>query len=230
MYDEDELLPLSGLQHVTFCERRFALVHIERQWEENSFTAEGRVLHERAHSAVVESRPGVLIRRTLPLRSFRLGISGQADIVEFTPVPDATLGVRLDKRSGYWQPFPIEYKRRKDGGGSEAYRVQLCAQALCLEEMLGVPVTGGAVFDGTSRRRSGVEFTFELRRTVEMAAGRMHEIFQKRITPDPIFEARCGKCSLQEVCQPQALTRWVSVEQYVSLALKESRRSKDAIR
>src|ERR1700761_5926076 len=109
MYSEEELLPLSGLQHLTYCERRFALVHIEGIWAENVFTAEGRVLHERAHSSEIESRPGTLVRRTLPLRSFRLGLSGQADIVEFTATPDSVRGVRLTGRSGYWRPFPIEY-------------------------------------------------------------------------------------------------------------------------
>jgi CRISPR-associated exonuclease Cas4 len=221
MFDEDDLLPLSGLQHVTFCERRFALVHIEQIWEENSFTAEGRVLHQRAHSSTIESRPGVLIRRTLPLRSFRLGLSGQADIVEFTPAADSRAGVRLDGRGGYWQPFPIEYKRRKDSSGSEAYRVQLCAQALCLEEMLGVAVPGGAVYDGTTKRRSAVEFTQELRRTVEAAAARMQELFRMRITPQPVFGPGCGKCSLQGVCQPRALTRWESVDVYLERALAE---------
>ena len=125
MYGEDDLLPLSGLQHLTFCERRWALVQVEGLWEENRFTAEGRVLHERAHSSEIESRPGVLIRRTLPLRSFRLGISGQADIVEFESTSDARAGIRLPDRRGFWRPFPIEYKRNKDRSGSRAYSVQL---------------------------------------------------------------------------------------------------------
>jgi CRISPR-associated exonuclease Cas4 len=222
MYGEDDLLPLSGLQHLTFCERRWALVQLEGLWEENRFTAEGRLLHERAHSSEIESRPGVLIRRTLPLRSFRLGISGQADIVEFESTPHASQGIRLAKRSGYWHPFPIEYKRHKDRGGSQAFSVQLCAQAICLEEMLAVSVPGGAVYDGTTRRRSPVEFTAELRQTVERAASRMHELYQLRLTPPPVYTKLCEKCSMLEVCQPKALTAWSSVGRYLSGALKMS--------
>lgn len=154
MYTEDEFLPLSGLQHLTFCERRWALVHLERQWEENVFTAEGAVLHEKAHSATIESRPGVLIRRTLPLHCCRLGLSGQADIVEFLPCDAGQQGIVFPRRKGTWRPFPIEYKRSRDKAGSDAYRIQLCAQALCLEEMLNIEVRAGAVFDGKARRRT----------------------------------------------------------------------------
>jgi CRISPR-associated exonuclease Cas4 len=224
MYDEEELLPLSGLQHLMFCERRWALVQIEGLWEENRFTAEGRALHERAHSNEIESRPGVLIRRTLPLRSFRLGISGQADIVEFAPATGKQDGVRFENRRGFWHPFPIEYKRQKDRGGSGAYRVQLCAQAMCLEEMLGVAVESGAVFDGITRRRTLVEFTAEFREKVERGATRMHELHRQRLTPPPVYAAVCGKCSMQEVCQPKALTKWSSVEQYMAAALAEAAR------
>jgi CRISPR-associated exonuclease Cas4 len=219
MYGEDDLLPLSGLQHLTFCERRWALVQVEGLWEENRFTAEGRVLHERAHSSEIESRPGVLIRRTLPLRSFRLGISGQADIVQFESTSDARAGIRLPDRRGFWRPFPIEYKRNKDRSGSRAYSVQLCAQAICLEEMLGVAVPGGAVYDGTTRRRSPVEFTAELRQTVERGAARMHELYRLRLTPPPVYTKLCEKCSMLEVCQPKALTTWSSVDRYLASAL-----------
>jgi CRISPR-associated exonuclease Cas4 len=214
IYGEDDLLPLSGLQHFTFCERRWALVQVESLWAENQFTAEGRVLHDRAHSAELESRPGVLIRRTLPLRSFQLGISGQADIVEFEPVPSGQPGVAMENRSGRWKPFPIEYKRRKDRSAGSPYRIQLCAQAICLEEMLGIPVKNGAIYDGTTRRRTPVEFTPELRQSVERAAARMHELHRLRITPPPVYTAACEKCSMLELCQPRARKNWNSVEQY----------------
>lgn len=222
MYDEEDLLPLSGLQHLTFCERRWALVQIEGLWEENQFTAEGRLLHERAHSSEIESRPGVLIRRTLPLRSFQLGISGQADIVEFEPTPDPQTGVKMPGRKGYWRPLPIEYKRHKDRGGSRAYRVQLCAQAICLEEMLSVTIASGAVYDGTTRRRAPVEFDSELRRTVAEAAARMHELYQLRRTPPPVYTKLCQKCSLNDVCQPKALSERPSVAKYLARALREN--------
>jgi CRISPR-associated exonuclease Cas4 len=230
MYAEDDLLPLSGLQHLTFCERRWALVQIESLWEENRFTAEGRLLHERAHSSEIESRPGVLIRRTLPLRSFRLGISGQADIVEFEPTREAGYGVTLPERRGFWRPFPVEYKRHKDRGGSHAYAVQLCAQAICLEEMMEVSVPGGAVYDGTTRRRTQVEFTAELRRTVERAAARMHELYRLRLTPLPVYTKLCEKCSMLEVCQPKALTTWSSVDRYLASALASDAQADGSVR
>lgn len=202
MYLEEDLLPLSGLQHLAFCERRWALVNLERQWEENLFTAQGELLHEKAHSAQIESRPGALIRRTLPLHSFRLGLSGQADVVEFLPCPPGQPGITMPRRKGLWAPYPIEYKRSRDKHGSIAYRLQLCAQALCLEEMLRTPVPSGAIFDGQKRRRQEVVFDLELRREVEQLAARMHAICGSRATPAAVYGKRCDSCSMLPVCLP----------------------------
>lgn len=222
MFPEDDLLPLSGLSHMAFCKRRWALIHIERVWEENRFTAEGSLIHEKAHSGDVESRPGVLIRRTLPLRSFRLGLSGQADIVEFQPLPrDAGGGMTIPGRGGRWQPFPIEYKRTRDKMGSRAYRVQLCAQALCLEEMLETVVPEGAIFDGTARRRQAVAFDKGLRGEVEMLAAEMHRLFHDGRTPAPIVLPACRNCSLIEICHPQPL----SAPHAASLYLEQQKRA-----
>jgi len=127
-YAEDDLLPLSGLQHLVFCERQWALIHIEQMWSENRLTAEGRALHDRAHDAGSESRPGLRIARGLRLRSLRLGLSGQADVVEFRAAPS---GVSLPAENGLWQPFPVEYKRGRPKP-DHCDHVQLCAQALCL--------------------------------------------------------------------------------------------------
>jgi CRISPR-associated exonuclease Cas4 len=214
MYSEDELLPLSGLQHLAFCERRWALVHLEQQWEENVFTAEGALLHEKAHSAAIESRPGALIRRTLPLHCYRLGLSGQADIVEFLPCDAGQQGIAFPRRRGSWRPFPVEYKRSRDKAGSEAYRVQLCAQALCLEEMLAVEVPAGAVFDGKSKRRTEVVFGAELRGQVERLAARMHQIERSRRTPRAVYEKKCDSCSMEPVCLPTA-TESASAAEYL---------------
>ncbi len=222
MYDEADLLPLSGLQHMAFCNRRWALVQIEGVWEDNRFTAEGKQLHERAHSGEIESRPGVLIRRTLPIHSFRLGLSGQADIVEFLPMKSGSPGVRLEGRSGSWQPYPIEYKRSRDKAGSIAYQVQLCAQALCLEEMFSVPVNEGAVYDGSAKRRQIVAFDSSLRRQVESLAAQMHALFQAGVTPPPVFKSACGKCSLYELCQPERLANPRPVESYLRQMLAGS--------
>lgn len=139
---EDDLLPLSGLQHLAFCERQWALIHIEQSWAENRLTAQGRVLHNRAHDGPPESRPGLRIARGLRLRSLRLGLSGQADVVEFYPAPD---GIALPGETGLWRPFPVEYKRGRPKAG-RCDEVQLCAQALCLEEMFARPIPSGALF------------------------------------------------------------------------------------
>jgi len=216
-FTESDLLPISGLQHLAFCERRWALVQIESIWTDNRFTAEGNALHKRAHSREIESRPGVLIRRTLLLHSLRLGLSGQADIVEFQP---AAAGIRLAGHDGFWTVFPIEYKRGRDKTGSRAYHVQLCAQALCLEEMLGCPVATGAVYDGTARRRQAVEFTPKLRVRTEELAARMHLLFDRRMTPMPVFTKACKSCSLIEHCYPGPLSRAGRVAEYLKTAIE----------
>ncbi len=215
MYAEEDFLPLSGLQHMAFCSRRWALVQIEGVWEDNRFTAEGKELQERAHSGEIESRPGVLVRRTLPIHSFRLGLSGQADIVEFLPSKAGSPGMKLDGRSGLWQPYPVEYKRSRDKAGSIAYQVQVCAQALCLEEMFAVSITEGAVFDGTSKRRQLVTFDSRLRAGVESLAEEMHALFKSGITPPLVLTNACRKCSLHELCQPERLAAPQAVESYL---------------
>jgi CRISPR-associated exonuclease Cas4 len=219
MYSEEDLLPLSGLQHLAFCERRWALIHLEQQWEENLFTAEGKLLHEKAHSAEIESRPEVLVRRTLPLRSFRLGISGQADIVEFLPCEALEPGVPMPRRKGLWKPYPVEYKRTRDQHGSLAYRIQLCAQALCLEEMLHVPIPVGAVFDGKAKRREVVIFDEPLRQAVEHLAARMHQILQSGKTPPAVYAKKCEGCSMKPVCLP-SITESASASRYLTRAVE----------
>lgn len=219
MYAESELLPLSGLQHFTFCERRWALVHIEMIWEDNRFTTEGSLLHERAHSGELESRPSTLVRRALPVRSFSLGLSGQADVIEFTRANPGDAGVLVPGKTGLWRAYPIEYKRKRGRGRDSAYHVQLCAQAMCLEEMFAISIDEGAIYDGTARRRQPVLFTLELRATVEKAAGRMHELFRLGATPPPVFTNACKSCSLIERCQPRTLSSNRSVSRYLSSAL-----------
>lgn len=223
MFAESELLPLSGLQHLTFCERRFALVHIEQQWSDNVYTTEGSLLHEKAHSGEIESRPGVLIRRSLALHSFRLGLTGFADVVEFVRRDDSGKAIRLEGRRGLWAPHPIEYKRRRDHAGSAAYRVQLCGQALCLEEMWGIEIDVGAVYDASTKRRQHVDFNRELRHEVERAAFRMHEMCRKSLTPPPILTAACKACSLYEICQPKWISNASTVAAYLSAGVGRRR-------
>ena len=186
MYAEDQLLPLSGLQHLVFCERQWALIHLEQQWEENRLTAEGSLLHDTAHREGNESRPGMKFCRGLRLRSLRLGLSGQADIVEF------------HNR----QPFPVEYKRGKPKADLSD-RIQLCAQAMCLEEMLDLTIPSGALFYGTTRRRLDVLFDETLRQGVERLAERMHGLYKKGCTPIVEYAPKCDNCSLIGVCLPK---------------------------
>ena len=160
-YSEDEFLMISGLQHLTFCPRQCALIHMEQAWSENVLTALGEVMHERVHTAGAESRSDVRIVRGLKLKSARLGLTGVADVVEFHKVspapsdncnaaPPAGQGVKLPKRSGLWVPYPVEYKRGKPKPDN-CDAVQLCAQAICLEEAFNVTLTSGALFYGQSR-------------------------------------------------------------------------------
>jgi CRISPR-associated exonuclease Cas4 len=220
-YPEDDLLPLSGLQHLLFCERQWGLIHIEQQWEENRLTAEGRVLHDRVHDAGTDSRVDSVTARGLPLRSWRLGLSGQADAVEFQRAEEGPpMGARLVGRDGWWRPFPVEYKRGKPKANA-CDEVQLCAQALCLEEMLGVRIEGGALFYGTNRRRKEIPFDDGLRSQTEALAGRMHELYAARATPAAVYAKKCERCSLMGRCLPAALSKRDAVKRYLARALRE---------
>lgn len=217
VFPEDDLLPLSALQHLLFCERQAALIHLERVWAENPLTMEGKHLHERVDSGEGESRGDLRIARGLALRSFRLGLSGKADAVELHRLPDGAAGARLPDVPGVWLPFPVEYKRGRPKK-HRADEVQLCAQALCLEEMLGVSVPSGALFYGETRRRLDVAFDAALRRVTEEAAARMHEILASGVTPLPVREPKCDRCSLLEICMPDAPSS--SVQRYLDRALR----------
>jgi CRISPR-associated exonuclease Cas4 len=205
MYAEADLLPLSALQHLVFCERQCALIHLEQQWEENRLTAEGRILHDRVDEPDVENRPGLRIVRALKIRSLRLGLSGQADVVEFHEVPEGgAQGVALPGARGRWQPFPVEYKRGKPKT-DRCDEVQLCAQALCLEEMLEASVPAGALFYGIPRRRTDVAVDQALRAETERRCARLHAMIDSGVTPAACYSKKCDSCSLLDVCRPKAL-------------------------
>ena len=190
MCSDDELLPLSALQHYLFCPRQAALIHLEQMWADNRFTAEGNVIHQKAHEGQDESRPGVRITRALPVISRRLGVSGQCDIVEFHDDGDIV---------------PVEYKRGKPKA-HQADRVQLCAQALCLEETLDTDLRRGFLFYGQRKRRTVVEFDIELRALTVDTAEALHALIESRSTPPAQYESRkCDSCSLLDCCQPKAL-------------------------
>lgn len=213
MYSEDDLLPLSGLQHLLFCERQCALIHVEQAWVENLYTAEGRIMHEHVDSGRSESRGDVRVATGLPLRSLRLGLSGKADVVEFHRERPNKGGETV------WRPFPVEYKRGKQKK-QDWDRVQLCAQALCLEEMLSIDVPEGALFYGKTRRRVGVAFDADLRLKTEETALRLHNLIESRRTPPPVRSRACDNCSFEETCLPGAIDGRKSVNQYLQEVIR----------
>lgn len=208
-YSEDDLIPISTLGDFTFCQRRAALHFIEMLWEENIFTAEGGIMHERAHEEQFEVRDGVRIERGIPLKSQKLGLIGKADVVEF------------HKKLGFknWSPFPVEYKRghlRHE----RSFEVQLCAQAMCLEEMLGCQIDKGAIFYGKTRRRLDVIFDDALRKETEEIAHCLHEFIKAGKTPKAEYSKRCESCSLKELCMPKTFEGSRSTGKYLSMMLE----------
>lgn len=214
-YTEDELIPISALQHLAFCERQCALIHIEQVWAENRLTAEGRVLHERVHDAGSESRPGARTARGLRLRSLALGLTGVADVVEFRPDEQ---GVAVPGLRGRWQPFPVEFKRGRPKS-DRCDEVQLCAQALCLEEMLGAAIREGALFYGQPRRRQDVTFDASLRGLVAQLAARAQELIRSGRTPPAVLLPKCKSCSLFDLCQPATAGAGKSARRYLGQML-----------
>ncbi|WP_419805092.1 CRISPR-associated protein Cas4 [Terriglobus sp.] len=182
----EDVLPISGLQHLAFCPRQWALIHLEQAWAENRLTAEGKLLHEKADLPGQSRRSELRTVRGLMLESREHRLCGRADVVEFRP-----------------EPFPVEYKRGKRKP-NDCDLVQLCAQALCLEEMLGVPVPAGAIFYGDPRRRMDVVFATGLRQRTASLAAEMHRLYEARITPAAQPAAHCRNCSLVHVCLPAA--------------------------
>ncbi len=214
MYTEDQLLPLSALQHWVFCPRQCGLIHIEQLWDENRLTAQGRQLHERVHEADDENRPGVRIVRGLRIHSYRLGLIGQADVVEFH---QSQTGIVLTGADGLWRPFLVEYKRGKPkkNGCDE---VQLCAQAMCLEEMLEINVDQGALFYGKPRKRKAVKLTNLLRRQTEETARQVHELLDGCITPTALYQKKCDSCSLYNRCMPKTTGVKKKIDLYLAKA------------
>ncbi len=197
-FAEDDLLPISALQHLLFCERQCALIHVEGIWEDNRLTVEGSHLHRKADSGAAESRGDLRTERSVPLRSLRLGLTGRADVVEFHRTPGGG--------DDAWSALPVEFKRGKPKR-DRSDEVQLCAQALCLEEMLGVTIAVGALFYGTTRRREDIVFDASLRTATEAAASRLHGLIASGITPQAVREPKCDSCSLVNVCLPPTPSR-----------------------
>lgn len=210
IYPEADLIPLSALRHYAVCPRQCALIHVEQTWEESRLTAEGRMLHERVDEGGSEKRRDVKRVFGLPIRCLRLGLTGKADVVEFHWQADGT-----------WMPYPVEHKRgrRKE---EDWDRVQLCAQALCLEEMLGVSVPEGALFYGKEQRREVVEIGDALRRETEEVAAAVHRMLSDGRTPPSEYAPKCDSCSLLQICLPRKVGgRGNRVARYLATILEE---------
>lgn len=216
MYSEDDYLMLSGIQHFAFCRRQWAMIHIEQQWAENYRTTAGELMHKKAHDeGSFEKRGNLLTVSGLRISSHELGLSGQCDVVEFHQNEN---GVELFGYDGKWNPVPIEYKHgtQKENNADE---LQLCAQAICLEEMFQTNIPEGFLYYGENRRRSRVEFTNALREEVKKIAKEMHDLFKKGYTPNVKPTKQCKACSLENLCVPK-LQKAMKVREYIEQGIK----------
>ncbi len=215
-YAEDDYLMLSGIQHFAFCRKQWALIHIEQQWAENYRTTAGELMHKKAHEeGAFEKRGNLMIVRGMRIASHELGFSGQCDVVEFHQNEN---GIELFGYDGKWNPVPIEYKR----GTPKEYNadeLQLCAQAICLEEMLQTAIGAGYLYYGENRRRSSVEFTDALRLEVKNMSKEMHDLFARGYTPNVKSAKKCRSCSLENICVPR-LQKGIKVRKYIEQNMK----------
>jgi len=218
LFKEEELLQLSGIQHMAFCERQWALIYLEQAWAENVRTIEGKHLHERTDDPFEdETRKDIRVIRAMPLVSYSLGLSGIADVVEFHREETYQEGItiQLKNRSGWWRPYPVEYKRGKPKP-DDRDAVQLCAQAIALEEMLKISINAGFLFYGQTRRRESIVFSQLLRIRVEELSRKMHRMMIEGNTPKAQKGKHCSLCSLKDICQPNLTLRHRSVKEYLA--------------
>lgn len=209
--DDDEYLALSGLQHFAFCRRQWALIHIEHLWKENVLTAEGKVLHERTDNIQLEeTRRNVITLRAMRVYSRTLGLSGVCDVVEMHRVEQ---GISLHNREGYWQPYPVEYKKGH-AKANDCDRVQLCGEAMCLEEMLSCRIDEGSLYYGETRHREKVSLDEALRERVRSLVCEMRSYYDRSYTPKAKRSRNCKSCSLQDLCLAE-LSEKKNVHQYI---------------
>lgn len=218
MYSEENYLMLSGIQHFAFCRRQWALIHIEQQWAENDRTTAGELMHKKAHDeGSFEKRGNLLIVRGLRISSHELGLSGQCDVVEFHKDKK---GIELFEYEGKWSLIPVEYKHGvpKENNADE---LQLCAQAICMEEMFQTEILEGYLYYGENRRRSHVEFTDALREEVKKTSEEMHDLFRRGYTPNVKSTNKCKACSLKNLCVPK-LQKAMNVREYIQRSIKNN--------
>lgn len=216
-YREDEYLLLSGIQHFIYCRRQWALIHIEQLWSENYFTIDGQIKHNKVDNENnFESKNNIRIIRSMPVVSHELKIQGKCDIVEFQPDDK---GFYFSKYKEKYNVYPIEYKRGKPKE-DESDIMQLLAQAICLEEMLGLEIKKGACFYFETRRRKEVEFTDELRNKLFDIVNEMNEYYSRRYTPRVKKSGKCRACSLKDLCLPE-LDKTITVAKYMEMGFEE---------
>lgn len=207
--DEEDIIPLSALQHYLYCPRQCALIHLEQQWAESMHTAQGRLLHDRVDKPQAVRRRGVRTVTAMPLAHAELALTGIADVVEFY---DTSQGERA---------MPVEYKRGRPKA-HQADEVQLCAQAMCLEAMLGYSIPQGALFYGETHRRVEVVFDEALRQLTRDVVAGVRAMLRARLTPKASYEDRkCDACSLIDLCQPQLAEKHASVATWLARQLQE---------
>lgn len=218
MYADEDLLMLSGIQHFAFCERQWALIHLEQQWAENVKTTEGHHLHERVDDPFNSDKRGNTITfRSFPLISRKLGLTGRSDVVELKR--SENVGVELDGYEGRWLLHPVEYKRGTLKPDDRDV-VQVCAQAMCLEEMYNTEVNSGSLYYAETKRRTIIDFNSVIKERVTSLAKKMHECFESGKTPAPVFKPHCKSCSLVNICLPKRIAGNVSVRDYLKTNLE----------
>jgi CRISPR-associated exonuclease Cas4 len=208
MYSGNDLLSISGLQHILYCKRQCALIHIEQLWTDNYFTAKGILMHEKVHEEKIERKKGVIIERDIYIKSYELGLVGKSDVVEFHKS-----GTKLI-------PYPVEYKSGK-AKNDNTDKVQLCAQAMCLEEMMKISIPQGAIFYGKTRNRLNVEFDKNLREETIRLSKDFHSLIDSGETPKPEYSKKCDNCSFQEICLPRITGKNSTVKKYLRDIMNE---------
>lgn len=218
-YADEDLLALSGIQHFSFCKRQWGLIHIERQWADDLRTTEGNYIHRKADDPFFnESRGDVLITRSVPITSYTLGLQGVADVVEYFRSDD---GIKLSDHDGLWQLKPVEYKRGKPKVHAWD-EVQLCAQAICLEEMFSIHIGRADFYYHEIRRRTSIELTDDLRELVFALSLEMHDLFKRGITPPAESRKPCRSCSLLNICVPALTKKKILVDRYIAKRVQEA--------
>ena len=220
MYDDDQMLMLSGIQHYMYCPRQWALIHIEQQWGDNRLTVEGHLLHQNVDNPAYRQKNGdVITLRAVHVASHTLGLYGVTDAIELFPSDESSNAITHPRYPGFWKPYPVEYKRGHHKP-DERDQVQLAAQVICLEEMFSIHIPEGALFYHETRHREVVIIDEHLRQLTYELSDAMHKTFESGYTPKAVEKKHCLSCSLKDVCAPE-LTKQSSVTHYLKRMLDE---------